>query len=118
MDLEKAAAEFRTAARQAGPRGAGRRYPSALRRADPQYFRRRRAAGASIAIVAQALGVRRQTLLAWAAEPDSSARPAFLPVSVVADPPPPARSVTHGPGGLRIEGLDVASVVALLRGVA
>ncbi len=56
--------------------------------------------------IARELGVRRQTLLAWAVEPAADAGPAFVPVSVVAD----ARGtgiVVHAPGGLRIEGLDV-----------
>ncbi len=118
MDLEKAVLEFRAAARRAGPRGAGRRYPSALRRADTEYFRRRRAAGASVAAVARDLGVRWQTLLAWAAEPEAETRAAFVPVTVVPDGAAPSRIVVYGPGSLRVEGLDVAGVIAVLRALA
>jgi hypothetical protein len=67
--------------------------------------------------IARELGVRRQTLLAWAAEPVANTGPAFVPVSVVAD----ARAtgiVVHAPGGLRIEGLDVPALVEVLRGLA
>ena len=118
MDLERALLEFRAAARRAGPRGAGRRYPSTLRRAGAEYFRRRRAAGASVATVARDLGVRRQTLLAWAAEPEGETRAAFVPVTVVPDAAALSRIVVYGPGGLRVEGLDVAGVIAVLSGLA
>ena len=118
MDLERVAAEFRVAARRAGPRGAGRRYPPALRRTGAEYFRRRRAVGASVATVARDLGVRRQTLLAWAAEAEAKTRAAFVPVAVVPDAAVASRIVVHGPVGLRIEGLDVATLAALLRAFA
>ena len=117
MDTEKAAAEFRAAVRRAGPRGAGRRYPAAVRKMAAEYFRRRQAAGASVAAISRELGVKRYTLAAWVAPPRAPAPPRFVPVSVIADVPG-TRIVVHGPGGVRIEGLDVAGVVALLRSLA
>ncbi|WP_408629706.1 transposase [Anaeromyxobacter oryzisoli] len=71
MNLERAAAEFRAAARRAGPRGAGRRYPETIREAAVEYLRRRRAAGATVSAIARELGVTRDTLLAWTATPCS-----------------------------------------------
>jgi len=119
MDHKRAAAVFRTAARRAGPRGAGRRYPASLRQAATEYLRRRRADGVAVSAIAAELGVKRHTLLAWAAVPiDAAATPGFVPVRVIAEGTPRSPIVVHGPGGLRIEGLDVAGVIALLRGLA
>jgi hypothetical protein len=119
MDLEKLVAEFRAAVRRAGPRGAGRRYPPALRRMAVEYFRRRRAAGTSVEAISRELGVKRHTIVGWTAMPEVAATaPTFVPVSVVADPPVGPRIVVLGPGGLRIEGLDLAEVAELLRRLA
>ena len=117
MEMERTAAEFRAAVRRAGPRGAGRRYPAALRQMAAEYFRRRQAAGASVAAISRELGVKRHTLKTWTGTPVEPVPPRFVPVSVVADVPA-SRIVVHGPGGVRVEGLDVADVVALLRGLA
>ena len=119
MEIEKAAAEFRAAVRRAGPRGAGRRYPSALRRVAVEYFRRRRAAGATLAAISRELGVKRHTLIGWTAAPEAAAAlPRFVPVSVVAETPATSRIIVHGPGGVRVEGLDLAGVAELLRRLA
>ncbi len=67
MEMEKAAAEFRVAVRRAGPRGAGRRYPPALRRMAVEYFQRRRTAGTTLAAISRELGVKRHTLVGWTA---------------------------------------------------
>lgn len=118
MDIEKAAAEFKAAARRAGPRGAGRRYSPALRRMAMEYFRGRRAAGAGVAAISRELGVKRHTLVAWIAAPEAPATASrFVPVSIVADAAV-SRIVVHGPGGVRVEGLDLVGVIALLRGLA
>ena len=121
MDHERAAAEFRAAARRAGPRGAGRRYPAKPRRVATEYLGQRQASGVAVSTIARELGVKRHTLLAWAAASmGAAARPEFLPVRVIADTDhgaPRSTIVVHGPGGLRIEGLDVAGVIALLRGL-
>ncbi len=119
MDHERAAAEFRAAARRAGPRGAGRRYPAPLRQVATEYLRRRQADGVAVSTVAGELGVKRHTLLAWAAAPvGAAATPEFVPVRVVADLARPSTIVVHGPGGLRIEGLDLADVAELVRRLA
>lgn len=119
MDHERAATEFRAAARRAGPRGAGRRYPASLRQVATEYLRQRQADGVAVSTIAGELGVKRHTLLAWAAAAIGAvATPGFVPVRVVADGTARSPIVVHGPGGLRIEGLDVAGVIALLRGLA
>jgi transposase-like protein len=108
MDLEKLVAEFKAAVRRAGPRGAGRRYPPEARQMAADYFRRRRSAGAAISEISRELGVKRHTLAGWTMAPEAPASsPRFVPVRVVEAPA--TRLVVHGPGGVRIEGLDLAS---------
>lgn len=118
MEIEKAAVEFRAAVRRAGPRGAGRRYPPPLRRIAVEYFERRRAAGATVEAISRELGVKRHTLVAWTSATESTQAPRFVPVNVVAERTTPSTFVVHGPRGIRIEGLDLAGVIALLRGLA
>lgn len=118
MEIEKTAAEFRAAVRRAGPRGTGRRYPPALRRMAAEYFRRRRASGASVEAISRELGVKRHTLVEWAAAPQIATMPQFVPVNVVADAPAMSRLVVYGPGGVRVVGLDLAGVADLLRRLA
>lgn len=119
MDVEKVVAEFKAEVRRAGPRGAGRRYPPAARRLAVEYFRRQRAAGTSVEAISRGLGVKRHTLVGWTVAPEPSAGgPTFVPVSVVADAATSSRIVVHGPGGVRIEGLDLAGVAELLRRLA
>ncbi|HYG69851.1 MAG TPA: hypothetical protein VD838_19400 [Anaeromyxobacteraceae bacterium] len=107
MEIDKAA-EFRAAVRRAGPRGAGRRYPPALRQMAVEYFERRRAAGATVEAISRELGVKRHTLVAWTSVAEAAEVPRFVPVNVVAERPTPSGFVVHGPGGIRIEGLDLA----------
>jgi transposase len=118
MDLVKEAAAFRDAVRRAGRRGPGRRYPAELRRRGAEYLRARQTAGAPLSAILRELGVRRETLANWAAPAKAEAekRPLFVPVSVVETPA--GRIVVHGPGGVRVEGLDVAGVADLLRRLA
>lgn len=115
MDLVREAAAFRDAVRRAGRRGPGRRYPAELRRRGAEYLRARQAAGAPLSAILRELGVRRETLVGWAGPAEAETRPRFVPVSVIEEP---SRIVVHGPGGVRIEGLDVAGVADLLRRLA
>jgi len=115
MDLVKESAAFRDAVRRAGRRGPGRRYPPDLRRRGAEYLRARQAAGAPLSAVVRELGVRRETLAGWAAPAEAETSPRFVPVSVIEEP---SRIVVRGPGGVRIEGLDVAGVADLLRRLA
>jgi transposase len=116
MDFEKEAAAFRAAVRQAGKRGAGRRYPVAVRRQGAAYLAARRAGGAAVSVVTRELAVRRDTLLGWARPAAAPAKARFLPVAVVEERA--GRIVVHGPHGVRVEGLDLAGVAELLRRLA
>ena len=116
MDTVKEAAAFRDAVRRAGCRGPGRRYPAELRRRGAEYLRARQAAGAPLSAILRELGMRRETLAGWAVPPEPEARPRFVPVTVMEAPA--GRIVVHGPGGVRIEGLDVAALADLLRRLA
>lgn len=105
------------------PRGRGRRYPATLRAAALAQLRARQAEGAKLAAVARELGLRTATLTKWAkasASPTGS-KAAFRPVRLVARPAgadPERRFTVLGPAGLRIEGLDLASLAELLRSLA
>ncbi len=118
MDVEKLLAKFRAEVRRAGPRGAGRRYPPAARQLAMEHVRRRRADGTSVEAISRELGVKRHTLVAWTAMHEDSAALRFVPVSIVGDAPTPSRIVVPGPGGVRVEGLDLAGVADLLRRLA
>ncbi len=116
MNIEREAAAFREAVRRAGKRGPGKRYPAELQRRGAEYLRVRRAAGAPLSAVLRELGMRRETLAGWVAPPAPKETPRFVPVTVVETPA--GRLVVHGPGGVRVEGLDVAGVAELLQRLA
>lgn len=116
MNIEREAAAFREAVRRAGKRGPGKRYPAELQRRGAEYLRVRRAAGAPLSAVLRELGMRRETLAGWGAPPAPKETPRFVPVTVVETPA--GRLVVHGPGGVRVEGLDLAGVAELLRRLA
>lgn len=116
MDIVKEAAAFRDAVRRTGKRGPGKRYPAELRQRGVEYLRARQAAGAPLSAVLRELGLRRETLAGWSTPEEIEGRPRFVPVAVVETPA--GRIVVHGPGGLRVEGLDVAGVAELLRRLA
>lgn len=79
---------------------------------------RRRAQGDGPAALAQALGVSTTTVRRW-----SQARSAVAPVALrrveVIEEAPAERTLTLvAPTGMRIEGLTVATAIAILRGLA
>ena len=118
MDIEREVMAFREAVKRAGRRGPGRRYPEDVRRRGAAYLRARQAAGAPLSAVLRELWVRRETLAGWAtpAKTGADQSPRFVPVAVVDTPA--GRIVVHGPGGIRVEGLDVAGLADLLRRLA
>jgi hypothetical protein len=87
-----------------------------VRRRGAAYLRERQAAGAPLSAVLRELGIRRETLAGWAAPAETESSPRFVPVSVIETPT--GRIVVHGPGGVRVEGLDVAGVADLFRRLA
>lgn len=105
-----------------GRPGRGCRYPAALRGEAVWLARGALSEGLSLARVADQLGVRESTLSRWL--DGSSERPSLRPVEVVAGEAEPAG---RGPGsgvvvvtasGVRIEGLRVEEVPALVRELA
>lgn len=98
-------------------RGVRRRYSPALQAEAVRYWHTRRAVGASLPVVAAALGVAPWSLRRWVER--RPARGRFVPVQVAPTPPAPARLVVVLDGrGVRVEDLDVetaARLLALLR---
>ncbi len=116
MNMEREVAAFREAVKRSGRRGPGRRYPADVRRRGAAYLRARQAAGAPLSAVVRELGVRREMLVGWAAPLEAEPAPRFVPVAVI--DAPAGRIVVHGPGGVRVEGLDVPALADLLRRLA
>ncbi|UQA61416.1 hypothetical protein [Polyangium aurulentum] len=105
-----------------GRRGRGKAYPEALRRRAAAYYCARRAQGAAIRTIGIELGLPGQTLQRWAAAFGDaplllSATDGFERVEIVETSPPARRSsiVVRGPAGLHIEGLELDTLVELLR---
>jgi hypothetical protein len=92
------------------------RYPAVVREAVVALARTRLGQGQSLARVARGVGVSFPTLTTWLA---GSAEPVLRPVTLaptsepVSTPPAPLVLVT--PEGYRVEGLDGATLVAVLR---
>lgn len=120
--MDREARTFRhDAARHIGDRtGTAIRYTPDLRRRAVGIARRRRRAGVAVAAIARDLGLRPDALRLWLEAPRS--RPRLRRVAVTATPEPVAPasglSVLVTPQGVRVDGLDLATLVALLRGLA
>ena len=115
--MESVREELKQELSKLGPRGRGRPYPKGLLENLLSYTVARRRQGAKIVEVATELGMKFHTLSRWLGEKRPTKR--FERVDVVAAPTPAPRAlVVHGPRGIRIEGLDLAGVVELVRRVA
>ena len=88
------------------------RYPAPFRAAVVAVTRAQVEHGASVHRVASALGLPARSLTRWLQQ---SAPPVLRPVTVRPDPMPPAGPVLVTPQGLRIEGLDRDTLIAVLR---
>ena len=105
--MRKALAVVRAGRRESA--GGRVRFSEAARRATLEHARRREAEGASLKRVAEETGVGYETLRRWQREES-----ALQPVRIVDD----ARSesaVLVLPGGVRVEGLSVEALAALVR---
>jgi transposase-like protein len=109
--------QIRSVLAELGHRGRGRRYPAALKAAVVAYAERQRAEGASVSKIARDLGLDAWTLTTWRrAAPVPPQRPStFVPVRVVPTSPPPKRLRIRTRAGLRIDGLDIDTLVELVR---
>lgn len=97
---------------QADKGNRSRRYPRHLRDEIIACAEEGRAQGTTLSVVARRLGLPAHTLYGWLSA--SEERPAFHPVRVL--PGSTSSSpVLVTPQGYRIEGLEVSSLVALLR---
>jgi hypothetical protein len=103
-------------------RGIGRRYPTALKDRIIAYARSRRDEGASwVAIVDEIGGPPCQTLLRWCSVEDGAnndAARALVPVGLVAPSSRDAIITIVSPSGWRLEGVELADAVAILRTLA
>lgn len=122
MDTEttKTAAQIRAEVRALGTRGQGRRYPETLKRDVLAYAAERGKAGRGLAATSAELGIPERSIKLWSSTPRPSSTPKFVAMAVEGAPevPPAPHIVVHAPGGLRIEGLDVALLAELLRRLA
>ena len=116
--MDTAIRQLRSTARQLarGKHPGGVRYPAHFRDAVVTLARARLGHGQSLAPVARAIGISFPTLAAWLERPG---RVGLKPVAVVPEPDPaPTRrssAVLVTPRGFRVEGLDGAGLVAVLR---
>jgi len=111
-------ARLRTALATTERSGRGRAYPPSLRADVLRHARARLAAGEATSAIATDLGLHVATLASWIGR--ASLAPAtFARVAVLAEPPATAGAlVVHTPQGLRIDGLDLDSLVTLLQRLA
>lgn len=96
----------------------GKRYPAGLKVRLVTHALRRRADGVPLAMIGEELGLAYETVRRWCmdAEPGSApvkSRSAVVPVEVVVERRSSLAVVS--PSGFRLEGLDVAEAVAVLR---
>jgi hypothetical protein len=111
-------ARLRTALATTERTGRGRAYPPSLRAEVLRHARARITAGEAASVIATDLGLHAATLASWIGRA-SPAPAAFASVDVLAEPPAsPGALVVHTPQGLRIDGLDLDSLVTLLRRLA
>lgn len=100
--------------------GPGRGYPRHLREEAARYVLSRRAQGETFEQIARTLGVPGNTLLRWSrALAERSSAPDEAPFRRVELVDENTRVMTlHGPCGLRVEGIDLDTLVALWRRLA
>ena len=105
--------------------GGQRRWPEDLKAAIMAYAARRRTEGESDNAIAQRLGLYQSTLSRWRREAERAGE-RFKPVAIVASVeaealvasrvvPPPGSLQLITPAGYRVEGLDLDTLVTLLR---
>ena len=103
------------AVRSLGKRGRTTRIPDPVRRAVVAYAERARASGRSWKAISQEVGLSASLLVRWHRGPRKTPAPGFIPVRIAAAAAAPSRLVLITPGGHRIEGLDTAQAIELLR---
>lgn len=119
MDDRVAKLQLRVRALHRGQAGSQIRYPENLRAEIVAVTRANRTAGRSVCRLAREIGVSAPTLIEWLRRP---ARGRLREVAVAPAPVPTIGSTTKlvlvTPQGFRIEGLDLAGLVTVLRDLA
>jgi len=141
MGLAQRAERFRAAVKELGRRGRTTAYPQVLRDEAVAYAQARLGEGGPLGSIAEELKVGQDSLRRWGVVGPAEKSGVFRAVKLVATgtsaesregrtlaaspsrvkavatmaPPGRAGLVVHGPGGVWVEGLDVASVAELLR---
>jgi hypothetical protein len=120
MDDRIAKLKIRVRALHRGRVASQVRYPEDLREEITVVTRAVQAAGRSMYSLAREIGVSAPTLIEWARQP---VRRPWRPVTVAAPPAvsgtaPQVSPVLVTPHGVRVEGLDVADIVTVLRSLA
>ena len=100
------------------PRGRGRRFPTALRERVIAWTVARRTRGAGWRELAHELGVPAETLQRWLAPRPEHAHPVALRPVAVTDEPARSPLTIVAPNGLRLEGVTIADVIAILRALS
>jgi transposase len=113
--LPKGAKEFRAALAALGPRAPTTTYAPELRVLGVAYHQERRAEGATLREIASELGVGTETVRNWIQGRPPRKPRAVRQVTIAPRRTPTTSMVIHGPAGVRIEGVDVATVAALLK---
>lgn len=117
-ETEKMAADFRAGVRAQAGGGPRNRYTTELRELAAEYWKARKAEGATLGAAAEELGIHVKSLRQWSRAAGAGS-PRFHRVEVVPEKTVASRAhsgiVLHAPGGVRVEGLDVDSLAALLR---
>ena len=118
--MEDMREELKSEVAKLGPRGRGRPYPKGLLEKILSYTVARRRQGAKLVEVAAELGLHDQALSRWLGEKRAAKR--FDRVEVVATTSATtvrvaSTIIVHGPRGLRIEGLELATLAELVRRV-
>lgn len=114
MAREESVQALRQALATAVRSGQGRAFPADLRERATAYVKRRRRDGASETSIGRELGVGVMTFRRWAGPRAAFAEAVVVDAPVVAMARSTSRIVVHGPRGIRIEGLEVAEIIALL----
>lgn len=122
MGMEEEAAAIRAEiVTLPGPRGAGHRYPVALRHRIVGYCLARRKQRVSMAKISLELGIGVPTLRLWTSPKEMRAigmgSAGFERLEIIDTPASStnAKLVVRGPGGLCIEGLDIDALAELIR---
>ena len=97
------------------PRGRGVRFPAELRADVTVWIAQRRAEGAWWCDLEREIGIAAATLKRWST-PREEAALALRPVEII-DTSRAATVTIVAPNGLRIEGVEVETAIAILRGL-